>query len=94
MRTPNSPNPARHPLGNPKPGHLPRTHGNGGLGDARGPGGEGAPCYCDPSHGRPLTPHDSRGASLGPQPGKVDLILAAGLEKIGLFSVEGEAGQL
>lgn len=41
-QAPNSPNPAHHQLGNPKPGHLPGAHGNGGLGDARGPGEEGA----------------------------------------------------
>lgn len=60
MRAPNSPNPARHSLGNPKPGHLPRAHGNGGLGDARGPGGEGSPRYWDPSYGETLTSPDSR----------------------------------
>lgn len=38
LRLPNSPNPVRavRQPGNPKPGHLPRAHGNGGLGDARG----------------------------------------------------------
>lgn len=49
-QAPNSPNPAHHPLGNPKPSHLPGAHGNGGLGDARGPREEGALRRCDPSH--------------------------------------------
>lgn len=39
------------PSGNPKPGHLPRAHGNGGLGDARGrERGGGARAAAAPSH--------------------------------------------
>lgn len=39
------------PAGNPKPGHLPRAHGNGGLGDARGPEpGGGVRAAPAPSH--------------------------------------------
>lgn len=62
LRLPNSPNPVRTAAGNPKPGHLLRAHGNGGLGDARGNGeGARAPPWPWPVSSGPPTPHHCGG---------------------------------